>query len=155
MKRLLSLFVLPVALGVSACGTSNLTSPEVPGLGNSSGGAASAASDPGLLGAWKLFSMQPAGVPAIAIPGPAAFTAEFTGDGALHLRADCNRCNTRYEASSSVIKVTSTMACTRAYCSSAPLDTQYVDLTGAAIAYAVSGNALELRSSKGTLQFRR
>jgi hypothetical protein len=54
-----------------------------------------------------------------------------------------------------VIKVTSTMACTRAYCASAPLDTQYVDLTGAAIGYAVSGDSLELRSAKGTLQFRR
>jgi heat shock protein HslJ len=155
MKRSLFLLVLPVALSVAACGSSNVTSPNLPGADNSSGSASSASADPSLLGTWKLNSLQVPGVPSITIPPAGTFTATFASDGALSLRADCNVCNTRYQASSASITVNAAMACTRAACPSAPFDTQFAQLTGASTNYRVSGDTLVLDSSKGTLRFRR
>ena len=155
MKRFLFLLALPVALGVAACGSSSVTSPDLPGVDNSSGSAASAAANPSLLGTWTLASLQVPNLPSITIPPAGRFTATFASDGALSLRADCNVCSARYQVSSASITVTAAMACTRAACPSAPFDMEFAQLTGAAINYRVAGDTLVLDSSKGTLRFQR
>jgi heat shock protein HslJ len=155
MKRSLFLLVLPVALVVAACGSSNVTQPDLSGVDNSSGSAAIAAADPGLLGTWTLASLQVASLPSLTIPPAGTFTATFGSDGTLSLRADCNVCSTRYQASSARITVNAAMACTRAACPSAPFDREFAQLTGASINYRVAGDTLVLDSGKGTLRFRR
>ena len=45
------------------------------------------------------------------------------------------------------------MACTRAYCASAPLDSKFVALVGQATAWRSVDGGLELRSEAGVLRF--
>jgi hypothetical protein len=47
------------------------------------------------------------------------------------------------------------MACTLAYCVSAPFDTRYTTLLGASTSWQTNGETLELRSTAGVLSFRR
>ena len=77
---------------------------------------------------------------------------DFTADGRVSLRADCNRCSAAYEATTNSLAV-GLMACTRAYCASAPLDTTFAALVGQATSWRVVDGGLELRSEAGVLRF--
>jgi len=156
VKRFL---VLPaLALGVAACNGS-----AVPAVGPTppaattpeGGGQTSATAVTSLQGTWQLVSLQEAGGPVVPAPAPERFTAEFRSDGRLHARADCNSCNASYEAASGNLQVGPAMACTRAYCSSAPLDTDYARLLGEATSWSIEAGSLELSSAAGALRFRR
>ena len=84
---------------------------------------------------------------------PDRFTATFGPAGLVNLRADCNRCAGGYAAQAESPKVTP-MACTRAACPSAPLDTQFATIVGAATAWSATNETLELKSA-GTVRFKR
>ena len=112
-----------------------------------------AAPDPAeLQGTWRLISLQEPGAPPLSITDPAQFTATFDAEGRLQLKADCNVCSGRYEATETTIAVGAALACTKAYCASAPLDDRYLTLLAAAQTWRVNGQ-LELASPAGTLRF--
>jgi heat shock protein HslJ len=139
--------------GVIGC---SATTPSTTSPGVSSpnpGGTPSAAVS--LQGRWRLVSLQDAG--SVSRPAPAGnFSAEFRDDGRVSLVADCNLCSGSYKASTSSLEVNPVMACTMAFCPSAPFDTQYVALVIASKSWSVSAaGALELRSDRGVTSFTR
>jgi heat shock protein HslJ len=104
---------------------------------------------------WKLRSFQPSGSPTVAVPSPDSFTLELRADGKQSVRADCNRCSGTYVVAGETLVLGSNAACTRAACSSAPFDQQYVQaLSGATITRA-AGDALKAVSPAGVLTFTR
>ena len=88
------------------------------------------------------------------IADPSLFTLTLTDDGHVEARADCNRASAGYTFAAPTLSV-GLMASTRAYCASAPVDGQYLDLLGGDSVVTASGNALQLSSSRGTLRFAR
>jgi len=107
-----------------------------------------------LQGTWQLVSLQQAGQAQVSAPGGATFSAEFGSDGRVSVAADCNRCGSTYQADRDTLHV-GVMACTLAYCATAPLDTQFSGLVSAAESWSVANGELELRSAQGTLRLRR
>jgi heat shock protein HslJ len=142
------------ALAAAACGGSGAgpTEPAAPGGG--SGGSATSQGDLAIVGRWRLVELVEAGKPAVSIGNPEAFTAEFSAEDRVSLRADCNRCAAAYSAQPSRLSV-SLMACTLAACASAPLDTTFAGLVSSSTSWTATGDGLELRSSSGTLRLRR
>ena len=108
----------------------------------------------GLAGAWQLVSVTATGQAAVSVGEPERFTAEFGAEGRVSLRADCNRCTGAYTATTSALTV-GPMACTRAYCSSAPLDTTFTTLVGGATTWTAEKSSLELRGDSGLLRLRK
>jgi heat shock protein HslJ len=139
-------------LGLAGCSLGGGTAvPEVPSLGGSS--PVAIASLPA--GTWRLVALRETGQPEIAITRPDLFTAEFTADGRIHLRADCNRCTGSYTSGPGSLGVTP-MACTRAYCAAtAPLDDTFTKLVSGATSWTADSRTLELASGAGTLRFQR
>jgi heat shock protein HslJ len=141
-----------LALGAVACGGSVPLAQPTPPL-TDSGDSATTAARSGLLGTWQLVSLTEAGQGTLSVAEPERFTVAFTPDGRASLRADCNRCSAAYESRSNGLSV-GLMACTRAYCASAPLDSSFVALVGQATAWRSVDGGLELRSDAGVLQLR-
>jgi heat shock protein HslJ len=149
-RRLVLLAWLPLALGLSACGMQGGS--QVPLTGSGDGGASATARPASELhGLWYLESLEKAGEAKVSVPRSRSFTADFGSDGRVHLVADCNVCNAAYSATGSALSV-SPMPCTRAYCSSAPLDTDFAGLLGSAVSWSVDGKRLTLASPRGTLR---
>ena len=107
-----------------------------------------------LHGAWQLVAILGQDGTDVRPANPAAYTAEFTPDGGLRLNADCNVCNGSYGTVDSSISI-SPLGCTRAYCFSAPLDTDYISALQAATHVATADGKLVLRTPDATLTFRR
>jgi heat shock protein HslJ len=144
--------LLGVSLAFAACGargSAPLSGPSVSPAAN--GGTAQDAS--ALAGAWKALALAPTGEAGVTIGDPERFTAEFR-DGRLSLLADCNRCSGGYTAGAGTLSTTP-LACTRAYCASAPVDTQFTALVGSATTWTVSADRLELASAAGVARLRR
>lgn len=105
-------------------------------------------------GEWRLVSLQQADLATTIIPDPSRFTARFQDAGRVALRADCNVCNGRYSIQDGAL-VSGSFACTRAFCASAPLDTQFVALLEGRASTLDSGDRLVLTSDRGRLVFER
>jgi heat shock protein HslJ len=89
----------------------------------------------------------------VALPASATFSIALI-DGRLAIQSDCNRCTGSAAVGSGSLDV-GLLACTRAFCSSSPVDTQFEStLTGT---HAVSGtdSTLRLASPRGVLDFAR
>jgi heat shock protein HslJ len=145
---------LALGLGVAACAdsTGNLTAPTPP---TGTGGSGAASQDPsGLMGSWQLVSLAQTGQAPVHVASPDRFTALFGQDGRVSLRADCNRCSGGYKAKGAGL-IVGPMACTRAYCQSAPLDTQYAGLVSQATKWSSAQGGLELSCDSGVLVFRK
>lgn len=120
-----------------------------PGTGGGSGqitGQAALA----LIGSWKLTTLEKTGEALVQVPTPERFVASFGSDGRVSLVADCNRCSASYEATAGALAV-GPIACTRAACATAPLDTDFAGLVAGATTWEVSGSQLTLRSAIGRL----
>ena len=116
----------------------------------------SPSSDPATLqDRWTLVSITKGSAASTPAPTGAEFTATFGADGRLSLRADCNVCNGAYTAGAGTLAVAGPMACTLAYCQSAPFDGDYERLVAASTQWTVDGTVLELSSSAGRVRFRR
>jgi heat shock protein HslJ len=100
---------------------------------------------------WHLQSLQRAGTVAVSPPAGSFFLL-FADEGRVDVRADCNGCGGTYSLTGGRLSV-SPLACTRAFCPSAPFDTQYVQLAEAATTVERHGDALVLRSAAGMLRF--
>jgi heat shock protein HslJ len=105
-------------------------------------------------GVWQLQSMTRPDSGSVTVADPARFTLEFVDTRRLAARSDCNRAAGSYSMNGSTLSV-GPMATTQAYCSSAPFDSQYLDLLGGDNQTAVTAASLVLSSPRGTLQFSR
>jgi heat shock protein HslJ len=103
--------------------------------------------------AWRLRSLQRPDGAGVPLPG-AVFTAEFGIDGRLAVRADCNSCGGGYTAADGGLQV-SVLACTRAFCPSAPVDTEFAATLAAGRSYSVDDRILTIHGDRGTLTFER
>lgn len=104
-------------------------------------------------GVWRLQSFQRSDSTVVPVADPSRFTLEVGADGRLGVRADCNRCSGSYSESSGRLKVGSAMACTKAFCSTAPLDTQYAAALSDATLVRTGDDTLEAVSGAGVLRF--
>jgi len=108
-----------------------------------------------LQGDWALVSLQEPGAAVTPVPR-GRFTAEFGPDEDLFIQADCNVCSAGYAAQADgSLEVIGPIPCTRAYCSSAPLDTRYLVLLESAESWSLGNGTLELSSAAGALLFER
>jgi heat shock protein HslJ len=142
------------ALVAMACGKpAPLSSPTL--LPIEAGGSVASTARPDLIGSWQLVSLTESGQGPLTVAEPERFTVEFTPDGRAALRADCNRCSGHYEAKGNFLAV-GVMACTRAYCASAPLDSKFVAAIGQATAWTSIEGGLDLLllSEAGVLRLR-
>jgi heat shock protein HslJ len=140
---------LVAAVSLSACqGTSPVAPSTLPTT--TEGGALSIETN----AVWKLQSLVRADSSQATINDPSLFTISLADDGALQVRADCNRASGRFTTSGSAISV-GPMASTKAYCASAPIDTEFLTLLSGENAVSTSGATLQLSSSRGTLKFAR
>jgi heat shock protein HslJ len=73
---------------------------------------------------WQLQSLQRANAPPPIVPG-GRFTLQFTPDGRLAVRADCNTCNGSYQLDGARLQV-GALACTRAFCGTESLDVEFL-----------------------------
>ena len=151
------LVVLSAALGLTGCG--NATGVTVPGgiaggLGDSDTARLEDAIEP-LLGEWRLLSLAPPDTPPATAPTTGRFTADFRSDGELGLTADCNSCRGEYIAGQGTLEVGPLLACTLAYCVSAPVDSQFTSMMLSSTTWAVDGDTLVLQGPNGRLELSR
>jgi heat shock protein HslJ len=134
---------LVVAVASAAC--SGPTTPSQPG-------------DPltpeRIAGRWMLVSQQVQGEAEAMPPAGAPFSLEIV-DGRAQVVADCNRCNGTAMVGTATITAGPLLACTRAFCPSAPFDDRFLRILAGESAAAIDGSALTLRSDRGVLRFRR
>ena len=100
---------------------------------------------------WRLQSLQRADR-SVVNPPAGTFTLRFAAESRLEVRADCNGCGGTYRLSGAALSV-SPVFCTRAFCPSAPFDTEYVQLVEAATTAESTDDTLILRSPAGVLRF--
>jgi heat shock protein HslJ len=136
------------ACGGSALGPAGPTSP-----GGAMGGDVVAQGVQPLVGTWRAVSVKVGGAETV-VPQSVTLTAQFAADGRLNLVADCNRCAAGYSAAPGTLSVTP-MACTRAYCSSAPLDEHFASLVSAATSWSATAHTLDLECSAGSVHLQR
>lgn len=128
--------VLLAAIG--GCSDNRLTSPTSPNQ---------------LDGTWRLFQMtSPAGVHNEDLAG-GRFNVTLS-NGAIQAKADCNTCNGTTALSESTLTI-GALACTRAACASAPLDTRFTGLLDGALTVRINARLLQLNSTVGELRFER
>lgn len=107
---------------------------------------------PSVAGLWDLRSFDLAGEPVATMVEPGIYTAEFTADGHVSARADCNRCSASYSAAGTNLEIDA-LACTRAYCGEASLFDDYVAALDNATSFERSSSSLVIRHPRGTLRF--
>jgi heat shock protein HslJ len=155
MKRSLTLLGVTPLLLLAACAASengvNPLRPSNPALQ----GGGTARSAPVLTGSWQMVSLQKSGQARQPAPAGVPLTAEFASDGNLFLQADCNRCRAGYAVGTDGSLEIGPMACTRAYCSSAPLDTDFAGLLSSARQAEVSEHSLSVTSEAGSVLLQR
>ena len=152
-RFLLRLTSIPLFAGLAACAGSGDVpfGPTTPEGGSVASGSGPAASE--LKGLWRLERLAKVGQAPIELSASDRFSAEFTSDRVL-LVADCNRCSGSYTAGAGTLSV-GPMACTRASCQSAPLDTDFAMLVSGAEHWLTAGDQLALQSANGVLLLHR
>lgn len=103
---------------------------------------------------WRLFELTSAGQ-TTALPASDRYTLRLDDDGRLRVQADCNACGGSYALQARTLSVPDTMACTRAFCGTASLDTVFLAALGGTHQISVTGDELTLRQGQATLRFRR
>lgn len=140
---------LVAAVSLTACQGSSPTAPSASST-TPPGGALSIETN----AVWKLQSLVRADLSGATINDPSLFTLSLTDDQSLRVRSDCNQASGAYTTSGHTISI-GPLAATKAYCGSAPLDTEYLAMLGGENTVSVSGSTLQLSSSRGTLTFTR
>lgn len=139
--------VVAALLTAVICGAcSGLTSP--------SGLDGTALSPERVGGTWTLVTLQPPGQAEVAPPAGAIFSMEIA-NGRAAITADCNRCNGPAVVGASTLTVGPLLACTRAFCASAPFDDAFLRILAGESAATLDGNTLTFRSDRGIFHFRR
>jgi heat shock protein HslJ len=156
MKKLLAL-TIGLGLALSACDTTSPTSPvfeENPGAGIEAGPGFGSTLPTPIVGEWELVAFELSDGTTIPISEPEKYTANFTEDGEVNIRADCNLCFGNYETDNEKITF-GPQGCTMAACVPGSHYDRYTRALGGSTSYLVNGDVLELHYSGGTLRFRR
>jgi heat shock protein HslJ len=106
----------------------------------------------GIEGSWGLQSFQIAGEPTGEIADPGLYTADFTSEGRVSARADCNRCSSSYSTTGTSLEI-GALACTRAYCGDQSFFDEYVAALDGATSFERSSSSLVIRHPRGRLRF--
>jgi heat shock protein HslJ len=101
---------------------------------------------------WSLSSLTRPDFAVVTVDEPSRFTLELGEAGRLSVRADCNQCSGGYAIDGESLTV-SVLGCTRAFCPSAPFDTEYVSALQQARSFEVNDGTLKVVSERGTLRF--
>lgn len=107
-----------------------------------------------LAGTWTLVGQQRPGEAEIP-PPPGVFFRMELADGRAAITADCNRCSGPGTVGDSSVTIGPTLACTRAFCASAPADDIFLRLLAGESSATLDGDRLTLRSERGVLRFQR
>jgi heat shock protein HslJ len=105
-------------------------------------------------GTWTLTALQRVGQAEVTPPVGTTFAMEIA-DGRATVTADCNRCTGAAVVGTDTLTIGPILACTRAFCPSAPFDDTFVRMLGGESAATIDGSRLTLRSDRGVLRFRR
>src|SRR5262245_19631336 len=103
---------------------------------------------------WMLTSLQEAGSAAVTVADPSRYRLTFGDNGNVAVRSDCNSCSGPYTLSGSTITI-SAMACTRAFCGDASLDSRFTEALQKAGTISMDGEQLVVRGGGSVLRFRR
>lgn len=140
-----SLPSLAIVISFAAC-AHNVTGPS--SIPTSSGVAAAIAEGT----QWKLQSLTRADSTVTTVSEPDRFTLTFNDGNKITVRADCNNAFGGFTANGNSISV-GPMASTKAYCSSAPLDGDYLTAISGDSTLDVTTTTLVMSSSRGRLLF--
>ena len=127
-----------IVIGAASCSSDTLTSPT---------------SASQLNGTWRLFQMTQGGAVHNEELTAGRFNVTFAADR-LDAKADCNTCTGPATLSGSTLTVTA-LACTRAACASAPVDTRFTGVLNGAVTVRINNRLLQLNSAQGELRFER
>jgi len=103
-----------------------------------------------LQGEWRLQLLQRPGSATIEGDVAVRFTVRFDADGRISVRADCNSCGGTFRLEAQWV-ITGSLACTRVFCPSAPLDSAFMEVLGGRSAIRFDDGRLVLSSERGTL----
>jgi heat shock protein HslJ len=103
--------------------------------------------------AWRLSRLERADHTVVTITDPDRYTLSFAGSR-LSIRSDCNRCSGTYQLTSAVFTV-GPLACTKAFCGEASLDSEYSTMVSDARSLQLDDDALVVRPPRGTLRYTR
>lgn len=103
---------------------------------------------------WTLVSLQEAGAAAVVVDNPARYTLEFSSEGRLLVRSDCNSCGGPYSLADTSLEV-GPLACTKAFCGDTSLDAPYTVALQRARSVSVTDSELRIAGGGRTLRFRR
>jgi len=101
---------------------------------------------------WQLQAFETADEGRITVPQPEHYTVLFKTDGRWNMRADCNGCVGRYQATSTALTI-EPLGCTDAYCGDDSLDDEYVEAFATVSAFTIRGGELRLYYANGLLLF--
>lgn len=104
-------------------------------------------------GTWHLASLQTGSVSHTEPSSERRFTITFADDRML-VKADCNTCAASTTLDGDVLTV-SLLACTKAVCTTAPLDTVFTTTLETSHTVRLDASRLQLTSTRGELRFER
>ena len=105
-------------------------------------------------GTWQLVSIQRNGSDPISVANPSRYTLRLDEDGRVRVMSDCNSCGGSYTLSGSTLAFTP-LACTRAFCGEASLDSIYSRALDGTSTVSVNDSTLSITGGGVTLQFKR
>jgi len=105
-----------------------------------------------LEGNWSLAAFELAAGGVETVSDPQSYTIQFTAEGRLGMRADCNRCASAYEAHGLDLSIGDPMACTRAFCGTESKSAAFIRAVAGASSYQRNGQSLFLYYEGGRLR---
>jgi heat shock protein HslJ len=101
---------------------------------------------------WFLTSIQ-RGDTSVAVADPSHYTIRFEENGRVSVRSDCNSCSGSYSLGRPSATI-GPLACTRAFCGSASLDTEYTRALETARSIVRTGDTLTIQCDGVVLRFK-
>jgi heat shock protein HslJ len=101
---------------------------------------------------WNLVSLQETGSAPVVVTDSSRYRVTFGNDGRLSVSSDCNSCQGTYTLTGSTLTV-GPLACTRAFCGEASLDTKFTNILQQAQTISVEDDELTIQSAAGILTF--
>jgi heat shock protein HslJ len=139
--------------GIIAFGMTNACTPNK-GVGSAT--APSPITTPAAIvggGTWSLQSINWSDTTMVTTE-PGQFTLALGDDGRVTMKVDCNRGTGTYTLAGTTLTV-GPLATTKAYCASAPLDDQFLQIIEGQSTVRVAESTLDVSSPRGTLRFSR
>ena len=103
---------------------------------------------------WRLVWLQETGSSIVVVDDPSRYTLQFGSDGRLAVRSDCNSCGGPYTLTGASLEV-GPLACTRAFCGDASLDSRYTGALDRARSVARTDNEMTIQAGNTILRLRK